>query len=53
MYSLGRKEGIGRYVWSDGSNYAGHWKDNMIVSYGIYHWLDGRCYEGEWVKNNM
>jgi hypothetical protein len=33
---MGRKHGIGSYVWGDGSRYTGQWVDNKIEGQGKY-----------------
>jgi hypothetical protein len=30
------KHGHGKYTWSDGSVYSGHWINNKIAGYGEY-----------------
>jgi 1-phosphatidylinositol-4-phosphate 5-kinase len=30
MFILGKKNGIGRYKWNNGSEYIGEWEDNHI-----------------------
>jgi len=27
---MGKKDGFGKYTWTDGSYYIGEWKDNKI-----------------------
>ena len=48
-----RKHGKGKFLWSDGSQYEGDFKDNNIEGYGVYIWWDGRKYSGEWKNNKM
>lgn len=50
---MGRKNGQGRFAWSDGSMYEGGFVDNDINGHGVYQWGDGRKYTGQWVKNRM
>jgi len=44
MYDEGKKQGKGRYQWSDGSFYDGDWAQNTINGFGEYFWSDGRVY---------
>ena len=53
MLEAGRKNGQGRFAWSDGSMYEGGFVDNDINGHGVYQWGDGRKYTGQWVKNRM
>jgi len=39
--------GIGKYMYNDGSCYNGEWKDNRMHGYGIFNWNDGRSFEGK------
>jgi len=36
------KHGKGMYVWADGQEYDGDWRENRIQGYGSYKWSDGR-----------
>ena len=49
----GLKEGKGEYVWADGSNYNGEWRESKINGFGQYIWNDGRKYYGTWLNNDM
>ena len=60
LYELGKKDGFGKYTWSDGSYFIGEWKDNKIhgmvinsIIKGIYYWADGRKFAGEWKNSKM
>jgi hypothetical protein len=32
----GRKEGKGKYIWSDGSSFEGEWKNSGIDGYVLF-----------------
>lgn len=49
----GFKEGVGVYVWSDGSKYMGSWGNNCIHGLGIYVGHDGRWFKGRWNDSIM
>ena len=53
MFFKREKNGIGQYIWSDGSNYKGEWLDGALHGYGIYHFQDGSIYTGSWENNSM
>lgn len=42
MFVFGIKEGKGKFVWSDGSNYEGDLKGDNLEGFGVYKWSDGR-----------
>lgn len=44
---MGKRDGIGRVVWSDGSCYEGEWKDDKSFGIGKLIHADGDIYEGE------
>ena len=48
---MGKKEGYGEYIWSNGAKYMGNWKDNKLNGKGIYIYSDDKKYEGEFVDN--
>ncbi|KZV26185.1 phosphatidylinositol 4-phosphate 5-kinase 9 [Dorcoceras hygrometricum] len=51
---LGSKpEGLGKYAWSDGSEYEGEWRHGMRQGYGKLKWPSGALYEGEFSGNYM
>ena len=52
-YNNGKKDGIGTYIWEDGTMYKGEWELNNIQGFGIYNYTDGRQYSGEWMNNQM
>ena len=39
---------MGEYKWTDGKNYKGQWKNNMMDGIGEYVWPDGRRYIGQY-----
>jgi len=45
--------GVGRYVWADGKQYEGLYKDDKKHGYGIYKWPDGRKYIGFWKEGKQ
>ena len=45
---LGKREGRGTQIWTDGSKYVGNWKDDMANGRGRLIHGDGDSYEGEW-----
>ena len=47
-----KKNGIGEYLWADGSKFLGNWKDNRQEGFGIYEWSDKKKYEG-YFQNNI
>ena len=50
----GKKDGKGKFKWSDGATYEGDFKDNNIegiffnniIGFGEYIWADNRRYKG-------
>ena len=40
-------EGFGRYLWPDGLEYEGEWKDGKPNGKGKKKWPDRSTYEGE------
>ena len=41
-------EGMGIYIWNDGRQYQGQYKDDKKHGFGVYTWADGRTYTGYW-----
>jgi hypothetical protein len=35
-------EGKGTYVWADGRQYVGDWKNSKMEGMGVFTWLDGK-----------
>lgn len=42
------RQGMGTYVFRDGSVYSGMWQNNMMTGRGFFTWPDGSTFEGEW-----
>jgi hypothetical protein len=38
---MSKKQGRGKFIWSDGSSYEGQFYDNNIEGEGVYIWSDG------------
>jgi hypothetical protein len=47
-----RMEGVGAYLYPDGSIYEGEWRNNQQHGRGVFHFSNGTRYEGEW-KNHL
>jgi hypothetical protein len=47
-YKHGKKEGLGKFSWSDGAVYEGEFRANNIDGYGKYTWPDNKFYQGYW-----
>jgi hypothetical protein len=45
-------QGKGRYVFDDGSVYAGDFVDGYFHGFGVLKWNDGDVYEGDFVKDH-
>ena len=48
----GKKHGLGRVEWNDGSWYEGGFANGKIEGSGKYRWLDSE-YEGQWKAGKM
>ena len=46
---LNKKEGVGTYIFANGTRYDGELKNDKINGRGICHYADGEVYEGEWL----
>ncbi len=46
----GKKEGLGRMSYPDGSSYYGHWADNQPNGEGSYTYPNGDIYSGAWLN---
>ena len=42
------ENGLGIYVFTDGSSYSGEWRDGFPEGSGILKYIDGHKDEGEW-----
>jgi hypothetical protein len=40
--------GVGHYIWGDGREYVGGYKNGKKSGFGKYTWADGRRYTGYW-----
>ena len=43
-------DGIGLFVWKDGSKYYGNYKNNVKEGKGKFVWPDGKCFEGNFLN---
>ena len=43
------KEGKGLYIYADGDEYNGDWKNDLQNGKGIYKFKDGESYDGEYL----
>ena len=46
MFISGKRNGFGRYIWSDGAYYIGVFKDGLIHGQGQRVFPDGKIEEG-------
>ena len=44
------ENGLGTYVFTDGSTYSGEWKDGYPEGSGILKYIDGPSYKGKWYR---
>ena len=42
------ENGLGIYVFTDGSSYSGEWQDGFPEGSGTLKFIDGSKFEGEW-----
>ena len=47
----GVRDGVGRYLFKDGSYYNGQWANDQMSGFGRYDMANGDCYVGEFHKN--
>jgi len=47
--NLGRKHGIGRFIYDNGDDYEGEWKDDRKHGRGVYKLSNGDVYEGDFL----
>ena len=52
-YHQGKKHGLGKIRFADGSTYEGQFYQNDIHGKGLYLWPDNKSYDGEWLHNKM
>ena len=43
-----KKQGLGEFIYPDGSKYEGNWQDDLRNGHGKYTYVNGDTYEGEW-----
>ena len=43
--------GEGTYLWADGRQYIGEWKNGKMEGKGVQTWVDGKSYVGEYVAD--
>ncbi|CAD8113588.1 unnamed protein product [Paramecium sonneborni] len=48
----GKRSGVGKYIWNDGSTYFGEFVDGTFNGYGQMNFENGNTYLGEW-KNGL
>ena len=51
-FLFGKREGRGKRINVDGSQYVGEYKEDQPCGYGVYTWKDGEEYDGQW-KNGL
>ena len=51
IFSSKKREGYGKYVYTDGSVYEGEWFNDKKEGMGKYTYKDGTVYEGEWLDD--
>ena len=47
-YVKNKKQGLGEFIYPDGSKYEGNWQDDLRNGHGKYTYVNGDTYEGEW-----
>ncbi|KAK8805371.1 hypothetical protein WA158_002027 [Blastocystis sp. Blastoise] len=52
-YKDDKKNGKGKYIYSDGDYYDGDWIDDLENGRGRYVYNDGDEYDGDWKEGNM
>ena len=50
-FTADKKQGIGKYCYSNGDIYNGYWFDDLRNGFGILKYHDGDWYEGMFVKD--
>ena len=46
-----KRNGKGKYVWTDGNEFEGDWVDDLKEGDGTFHWACGDVYEGKYSKD--
>ncbi|RUS92231.1 hypothetical protein EGW08_000084, partial [Elysia chlorotica] len=49
-YYQAKKQGMGKFIYPDGSRYEGQWVNDLKDGTGKYYYINGDIYEGEWSK---
>ncbi len=52
-FRAGKKNGRGRFTWTDGSYYEGEFRDNELEGEGTYRATDGKVHKGLWANSMM
>ena len=47
-YAKNKKQGLGEFIYPDGSKYEGNWQDDLRNGHGKYTYVNSDTYEGEW-----
>ena len=50
---MGKRQGNGYRVYSNGAKYIGQWENNLRHGAGTMTWPNGDIYRGEWVLGHM
>ena len=48
-----KREGWGRFIWSDGAYYDGNWSNGMRTGQGKYVHASGEVEQGQWVEGEL
>ena len=51
FFNVGKKQGIGKYFYSNGDIYEGYWFDDLRNGFGILKYNNGDYYEGMFIKD--
>jgi len=51
QYVEGKRTGLGKMIWPDGSSYHGQWLENLRHGNGAYTFTNGDIYSGCWAKD--
>ena len=52
-FSRGKRNGDGTFLWENGENYVGEWKDDQISGKGVLTQLDGTIQSGTFRKGKL
>ena len=50
-YDNGKRQGLGKMTFPDGSYYHGMWEDNKRCGEGTYKYVNGDAYSGTWAED--